>query len=82
MATLLAILSALPKILALIQLIGGMVRDAEQRGLGRKEAVAEALTIATSQIETANKVEAEAMQSHAKDNTDDAFDRSFERKEP
>lgn len=77
METFLAILSALPKILALFQLVAGMVRDAEQRGLGRKEAVAEALTIAHRDIAAADAAEIEATQAHAKDKTDGAFDQDF-----
>ena len=81
MKTFAAIVSSLSKILSLIQLITGMVRDAEQRGLGRKEAVAEALTLAHRDIAFANAVEAEAMQRHAKVGDDSAFDQRFERKD-
>lgn len=81
MSTLLAILSALPKIVALFQLVAGMVRDREQRGLGRKEAIAEALTIAHRDIAAADAAEAEASTAHAHDSTDAAFDQSFQRKD-
>lgn len=81
MSTVLAILSALPKILALVQFITGMVRDAEQRGLGRAEAVAEALTIAHRDLAMADAVEIEARQSHAAHPNDDGgFDPDGERK--
>lgn len=82
MSIFLSLLSALPKLLALFQLIAGMVRDAEQRGLGRKEAIAEALTIAHRDIALAEAAEVMAMQLHAKDQTDNAFDRDFERNDP
>jgi hypothetical protein len=77
MVTFWAILKALPQILSLIQLLAQKVRDAEQRGIGRQEAVAEALTIAQQQIATANAAEIRATQSHAKDKTDGAFDQDF-----
>jgi hypothetical protein len=82
MATFLAILSSLPKILALIQFIAGMVRDAEQRGLGRKEAVAESLERAHLDLSIADAASIEASQSHAKDSTDGAFDQAFRRMTP
>lgn len=81
MTTVLAILSALPKILALFQFIAGMVRDAEQRGLGRKDAVSEALTIAHRDLAIADAAGNAGAQAHAKDPTDNAFDRDFERKD-
>jgi hypothetical protein len=81
MLTFKAIVLALPKILALIQFITGMVRDAEQRGLGRKEAVAEALTIAHRQLAEADAAGREADAAHAADKTDGAFDADFERKD-
>ena len=82
MATLLAILSALPKMLSLFQLVAGMVRDAEQRGLGRKEAIAEALTIAHRDIAAANAAENEATQAHrAHPDDDGGFDPAGQRKD-
>jgi hypothetical protein len=79
--TFFAILSALPKIIALFQFIAGMVNDAEQRGLGRKEALAEALEMAHRDMAIADAAEAEAMAQHAKIKDDNAFDRDFERKD-
>lgn len=81
MNTFLAILSALPKIVALFQFIAGMVHDAEQRGLGRKEAVADALEQAHIELAWADAAEQEAMQSHAKKNDDSAFDPTFKRED-
>ena len=81
MSTLLAILSALPKLLSLIQFFAGMVRDAEQRGLGRKEAIAEAAERAHFDLAAADAAEIEASQSHAKDKTDEAFDPAFKRED-
>lgn len=77
MATFLALLEALPQILKLFSLIMGMVHDAEQRGLGRKEAVAEALVTAHRDIAAADAVEVEATQAHARDKNDTAFDQDF-----
>jgi hypothetical protein len=77
MVTFWALVQALPKLIALFQFVAGMVRDAEQRGLGRKEAVAEALTIAHEQLAMADVAEVQATQSHAKDKTDGAFDQDF-----
>jgi len=77
--TFLAIISALPKILALVQFFASMVRDREQRGLGRKEAIAEAAVVAHKQLALADAEEAQAMQDHAKNGTDDAFDSDFVR---
>ena len=80
MSTLTAILSALPKLLALISLIFSMVRDAEQRGLGRAEAVAEALEQAQQDIAYANAVEEDARRQHHQHPDDDSgFDLDFRR---
>ena len=79
MSTFLAILAALPKAIALFQFIAGMVRDAEQRGLGRKEAVAEALEQAHIELAWADAAEQSAVQSHAKAQDDTAFDDKFRR---
>ena len=81
MSTFLAILSALPKLFALIQFFAGMVHDAEQRGLGRKEAIAEAAEKAHLDLAWADAAEIEATTSHAKDTTDGAFDQTFKREE-
>lgn len=82
MATFWAILQALPKIFALFQFLAGMVRDSEQRGLGRKEAIAEALTIAHEQLAVANKAAVEAEADHAAHPNDNGgFDGMFQRKD-
>lgn len=81
MDTLLAILSALPKLIALVQFITGMVRDAEQRGLGRKEAISEALEQAHLELAWADAAGREADDDHAKVDDDTAFDPDFQRKD-
>lgn len=82
MTTVLALIEALPKIIALFKFLAGMVRDAEQRGLGRKEAVAEALTIAHKDLALADAAENEAIQAHrANPHSDAGFDPDGERKD-
>lgn len=77
-----AIISALPKLLSLITLILTMVRDAEQRGLGRTEAVAEALEQAHKDIAYAQAIEEEARRSHnANPDDDSGFDPEFRRRD-
>ncbi len=80
MTTFWAILKVLPQIIELIRFFAGMVRDAEQRGLGRSEAIAEALTIAHRQLAEADAAEVEAEEDHAAHPDSDAgFDQSFRR---
>ena len=59
--------------LELMSLIGGMIRSAQDRGLGRKEAIAEALTRASADLDLANQARAEAEARH-KTGTDADFD--------
>lgn len=79
MQTLIAIVSALPKILALVQFFVAKVHDAEQRGLGRKEAIAEAAEVMHRDLALADAAEAEARQDHATIKDDTAFDSDFRR---
>lgn len=75
-----AIISSLPKLLSLVYLIMSMIKDAEQKGLGRAEAVAEALENAHKDIAYANAVEEEAVRSHnANPDDDSGFDADFRR---
>lgn len=71
MATFLAILSALPKILQIIQFFMAKVDEAEQRGLGRKEAVAEAAEQTHRDLAWADAAENEAIQAHRTNPNDD-----------
>lgn len=67
-------------ILSLVVLIATMVRDSQQRGLGRMEAVNEALTNAQRDIAYANAVEEDAIRQHnANPDSDDGFDKDFMR---
>lgn len=82
MTTFLAVLQALPKILTLIQFFAGMVRDAEQRGLGRAEAIAEAADKVQRDVQTARDAETKAKADHAAHPKDDGgFDPEFMRKD-
>ena len=82
MVTLSAILQALPKLIALIQFFAGMVRDAEQRGLGRAEAIAEAADTVQRDVATAREAEHKAKADHAAHPNDDGgFDTEFQRKD-
>lgn len=81
MTTFLAILSALPKLITLVQFFASMVHDAEQRGLGRKEAIAEAAERAHLELAWADAAGREADDDHAKITDDSAFDPEFQRKD-
>lgn len=77
-----ALLSALPQLLKLFNLIMAMVRDAEQRGIGRAEAVKEALEKAHMDIAAGNAAEERARADHAAHpNSDAGFDDEFKRSE-
>lgn len=69
--------------LALVLLIANMIKDNQQRGLGRMEAVNEALQNAQRDIAYASAVEEDAIRSHnANPDTDDGFDKDFMRPDP
>ena len=66
-------------ILTLAVLITTMIKDGQQRGLGRLEATNEALLKAQQDIAYASAVEEDAERSHAKNpTTDGGFDKSFQ----
>lgn len=79
MAFLLALLTALPDLLRLLNLLGAMWQEKEQQGVGRTEAIKEVLISAHKELAMADAVRLEADAAH-KDPTDDAFDRAYERK--
>jgi hypothetical protein len=80
-ATILALLKALPEVIALWNRIAIMADAATQRGLGRDQAVKEALQAATVDLEAANAARAEAEAAHnAHPNDDGGFDQEFQRK--
>lgn len=82
MSIFLALLRALPLVLAVVREIIAYVKAAEQRQIGRQEAVNEALVIQADQLRIAREARFEAEQKHAKDQTDDAFDQDFKRADP
>lgn len=70
-------------VLALVVLIANMIKDSQQRGLGRMEATNEALQNAQRDISYANAVEEDAIRSHhANPDSDDGFDKDFMRPDP
>ena len=77
--TILALIQALPAIIKLFQSLANYAEIKQGEKLGRAEAISEALTIATNEIEEAMKVRIDADAEHQKYNTDDAFDNDFKR---
>ena len=75
-----ALLKALPQVLALINHIADYAKSAQDRGIGRDQAVAEALTIAADGIAVSQAVRERARREHASKLGDDAFDPDFQRK--
>ena len=75
-----ALLKALPQVLALINHIADYAKSAQDRGIGRDQAVAEALTIASEQVAVAQAVREQARADHVSKLGDDAFDDDFQRK--
>lgn len=80
-ALLAAAIKSLPLILQLIQQFKSSADAKVQRGLGRDEAVAEALSEFARRVGIANEVEAEAAKDHASKPDDTAFDPEFQRKD-
>ena len=77
----LGLFKLLPLVLQLISSIMSWAKSAQDRGLGRTEAIAEALQESTKAVDEANKARQEAAARHAADPTDTAFDDGFQRKE-
>lgn len=70
-------------LLALAVLITQMIKDGQQRGLGRMEATSEALLNAQQDIAYANAVAEDAAREHADHpDDDDGFDKDFMRPNP
>ena len=75
-------MSVLALVRLVLQLVNALVARANaerERGLGRSEAMAAALTRATASIREARAIEAQAEAAHRADPTDAAFDRDFRR---
>ena len=70
-------------VLALVVLIANMIKEGQQRGLGRMEATNEALQTAHRDIAYSSAVEEEARRAHnANPDSDDGFDKDFMRPGP
>ncbi len=79
MATASAILLIVSNLLKLAQFINALMHDREQQGIGRAQAIAEALEQAHKDLALADAAQMEADAAHAKDPTDAAFDSDFRR---
>lgn len=74
-------LNLLPLVLQLISSVMSMAKSAQDRGLGRSEAIAEALTASSAAVDEANKAREAARLRHQLDHTDVAFDPDFRRQD-
>lgn len=79
MTILLSLIKLLPLVLSLINRIADYAKSAQDRGIGRDQAVLEALTIANEQLAAAQKAREAAAAEHARKPGDDAFDDEFKR---
>lgn len=75
----LALLRALPELIALLSAIANRVQSARDRREGYDDAVAGALKEAADGLQQATEAANEAAERHRKDQTDDAFDTQFRR---
>jgi len=75
------VLKILPTILSLINRLLAYARDRRMLKAGRSEAIAEQLDRLSATVSQARATEAAAEAAHATNQTDDAFDREFERKD-
>lgn len=78
-STISALLQALPAIIKLFQSAADYAAVKAATKAGRAEAISEALTIAANEVDKATQIRIEADKLHAKDQTDGAFDKEFER---
>jgi len=80
LALLPTLLRALPALLRLFQSVSDYATLQQGRGMGKLEAVNEALTHAADEVDAATKARAEAEADHAAHpNDDDGFDPHFRR---
>ena len=79
MGTFAAIVAIISRTLQLVTFLTSMMHDREQQGIGRTQALAEALQEAHKALALADAAQIQADQAHAKDPTDNAFDRDFMR---
>jgi len=76
-----AALTIFAGLISIVKSIFGMKSNQQLIDAGKAEQAADSERAARKEVETARRVEADAGQKHAKDNSDDAFDKSFERKD-
>jgi hypothetical protein len=82
MGTVLALIKALPQIISLVSAIVAYAKMRADRSAGYDQAVKDALTIALREVQEANDERNRAQAAHAaQPDSDDAFDRRFERKD-
>lgn len=75
----LALVKALPQLIALLSAIADRAQSARDRGQGYDQAVLDGLKAAQDGVRQATAAVNEAEDRHRKDPTDSAFDRRFER---
>lgn len=75
-------LQIIADVFAVIRAVLNYMEAAQQRGVGRMEAVSEALTIQAEETRLAQAARFEAHSEHANKPGDDAFDPEFKRSEP
>lgn len=75
------VLKILPTVLSIINRLLSYARDKRMLKAGRTEAIAEQLDRISATVSKARAAEAEADAAHAADQTDDAFDPDFFRKD-
>lgn len=81
-ALLLALIKALPSLIALISSVWNYARSAKDRGIGADQAVKAGLEIAAKGVDLAREAEREAAAAHAAHPNDDGgFDPAFQRKD-
>lgn len=72
-------LSLIADLVSLLRIVADYTAQAQQRDIGRRQAISEALTIASEELRLATQARFDADAAHARDPSDDAFDRTFQR---
>jgi hypothetical protein len=80
MATFIALINALPQLLKLLNAIMTIYNNRVQQGIGRNEAMKEAIELSQKDIDAATEERAKAKAQHqANPTSDDAFNNEFRR---
>lgn len=74
-----AVIAIIAGLVKLGNFVAAMMQDNKQQGIGRMQALAEALEAAHKDLALADAARVEADEAHAKDSTDNAFDLDFRR---